>query len=187
MDEDDPENSPILGKLHGQDQTIVPQSRRNVTRIIMNFRTVGNISTHLTPHMDVTDSAIISPLRQNQRLEWRRKRLYINPLTRPDREVQKIFQHIYITFWILLFTSSYFNFGIGGLVAGTTPMTMLFLFTICLVAGSGLAMDDSPLDEHFYWQFEHHHPPCSRPSWLLRYTQPTRFSTFLTHLPRPLW
>ena len=44
----------------------------------MNFRIVGNISTHLTPHMDVTNSAIISPLRQNQWLEWRRKHLYIH-------------------------------------------------------------------------------------------------------------
>ena len=44
----------------------------------MNFHTVGNILTHLTPRTSVTDSAMISPLRQNQRLEGRRERLYIS-------------------------------------------------------------------------------------------------------------
>ena len=77
MDEDDPKISPALGKLPGRDEAIVLQSWRSVTRTIMNFRTVGDISLHLTAYRDVTDLEMIPPLRQNQRLEGRRKRLYI--------------------------------------------------------------------------------------------------------------
>ena len=43
------------------------------------------------------------------------------------------------------------------------------------------------LRPHLHPWLDPSHPSCYRPSWLLRYTQPTHFSTFLTPLPRPLW
>ena len=77
MDEDDPEISLALSKLLGKDEAIVPQSWWSVTRTIINFRALGDISLHLTSYKDVTDSEMISPLRQSQQLEGRRKCLYI--------------------------------------------------------------------------------------------------------------
>ena len=43
----------------------------------MNFCTIGDISPHLTPYRDVTDSEMIPSLWQNQWLEGRRKCIYI--------------------------------------------------------------------------------------------------------------
>ena len=46
----------------------------------MNFCTIGDISPHLTPYRNVTESEMIPLLRQNQRLVGRRKCLYISIL-----------------------------------------------------------------------------------------------------------
>ena len=90
MDEDDPELSQALGKLPGEDKANVPQSWRSVKRTIMSFHTVGDISPHLTPYKDVTYSEMILLLRQNQRLERRRKRLYIPILETWQRGTQTL-------------------------------------------------------------------------------------------------
>ena len=76
---------------------------------------------------------------------------YIYPLTKPEVNREWKFP---TTFTLFSSNPSCSNFGIGGPVASTTPMTIL---SIQFVLGFGFAVDNSNLDEHLYWRFGHHH------------------------------
>ena len=88
----------------------------------------------LTPLKDVTYLGIMSPLKRIQRLEERRKHLYIYPFIRPEKGTQTLNSQ-WLIFCYCYSYSSHSNFSIRGYVAGTTPVTHFSSFHTLFLQG----------------------------------------------------
>ena len=119
---DDHINCPARDRHHtrADSSSLIPLMKRY--EAIINFYTVGENNPPSMFCGSITDARVKSPLTQPQRLEGRGKHLYKYLPIRSKRRYTHTLKIHYICHFCC---SSHSNFGIGDLVVGATPVTLL--------------------------------------------------------------